>query len=61
MLNSEVSEEKRKSVERELRSNEPSLRLLYATPETLLSERLQAALQVMLDLLRPQLARAAEQ
>ena len=45
--NCEISEGKRCNIERDLRSGEPSLKLLYTTPESLKTPRLQQALQVL--------------
>lgn len=46
--NSGTSEAQRASIEKELRSGEPSIKLLYTTPESLRTPRLAAALQVVL-------------
>lgn len=44
--NSGTTEAQRTNIEKELRSGEPSIKLLYTTPESLRAPRLAAALQV---------------
>ena len=45
LWNCEVSETKKKAIVSDLCSSEPSLKLLYATPEALQKENLRSALQ----------------
>ncbi len=44
--NSGTREDQKSSIEKELRGGEPSIKLLYTTPESLRTPRLAAALQV---------------
>ena len=44
--NNETSEERRTSIERELCSGDPDLKLIYTTPESLKTPRFMEALQV---------------
>ena len=44
--NSEISPADRESIERELLDSETSLKLLYTTPESLMSEKLKEILKV---------------
>lgn len=46
--NCETSEAERSSIEKELRSGEPLIKLLYTTPESLRTPRLADALKVCL-------------
>lgn len=46
MWNCETSEAQRSAIEKELRSGEPSIKLVYTTPESLRTPRLSAALKV---------------
>ena len=45
LWNSEVSQQKKAAIVSDMTSSEPSLKLLYATPEALQQEGLRAALQ----------------
>lgn len=46
--NSETSEAQKGNIEKEMRSGEPAIKLLYTTPESLCTPRLAAALKVPL-------------
>lgn len=52
LWNSDISEAQRQAIERELYSDEPTLKLLYTTPESVLKQRLLDALKVETRILR---------